>query len=244
MTKHVEILRKDGNVLRGYLELPENAKEILVMFHGFTGNKTEHNGHFRNIARMLAKKNIASLRMDYFGNGESDGEFYEFTFDTAIEDAYLMLDFAKNVEGIEKVDVLGFSLGGAVAANVVTDENCHKLILMSAAGIMPEIAKKSFESWKKLENGNVYNMGFEMSKAFVDSFEGKDMFKNAESFNNKVLVLQGKDDLSVPYLTAARYAVRFPNSLLHIIYDCGHGYDSLESREKAYNYINEFLERF
>ena len=58
MTKHVEIVNVKGFVLRGYLELPENAKRIVCMFHGFTGNKTEHNGHYRNLARLLAKEGI------------------------------------------------------------------------------------------------------------------------------------------------------------------------------------------
>ena len=244
MTKHVEIVRSNGKILRGYLELPENAKEILVMFHGFTGNKTEHDGHFRNIARMLATKNIASIRMDYYGNGESDGEFKDFTFDTALEDAKLILDYAKNVKGIDKVDVLGFSFGGALAANVVTDENCHKLILMSPAGNMPEIVKNAYNTWQKLDNGNVYSAGFEMSYDLVKSLEDRNMFKNDNDFNNKVLIVQGKEDQAVPYLTGARYAVSFPNSLLHIIDNCGHGYDSLENRELLYKYITEFLLQF
>ena len=40
MTKHIEIENIKGFILRGYLELPENAKRIVCMFHGFTGNKT------------------------------------------------------------------------------------------------------------------------------------------------------------------------------------------------------------
>ena len=37
MTKHIEIVNVKGFILRGYLELPENAKRIVCMFHGFTG---------------------------------------------------------------------------------------------------------------------------------------------------------------------------------------------------------------
>ena len=41
----IEIKNCKGFVLRGFLHLPESASEIVVMLHGFTGNKTEHAGH-------------------------------------------------------------------------------------------------------------------------------------------------------------------------------------------------------
>ena len=34
MIKHVEIENVKGFILRGYLDLPENAKKIVVFFHG------------------------------------------------------------------------------------------------------------------------------------------------------------------------------------------------------------------
>ena len=162
MTKHVEIENIKGFILRGYLELPENAKKIVVMYHGFTGNKTEHNGHFRNLARLLAKVGVASIRMDYHGNGESDGEFSDFTFLDAVDDAKRILEYAHNVEGIEEVAILGFSFGGGLAGLIANDENCDQLVLISAAANMPQLTLNKYEGWRKLENGNVYFNGFEL----------------------------------------------------------------------------------
>ena len=241
MTKHVEIENINGFILRGYLELPENAKRIVVMLHGFTGNKTEHNGHFRNLARLLAKKGVASLRMDYHGNGESDGEFNEFEFDAAIDDAKRMAKFASEVEGIKEVCILGFSFGGGLAGLIANDENCDKLVLISAAGNMPELAVKKLETWRKLENGNVYASGFELSTKFVDQIKDQDMYKNTKNFTKNVLVIQAKDDMSVPYLYGVRYAVSYKNANLHIVKGAGHGYDSLENQAELYNKVIEFL---
>lgn len=241
MTKHVEIENVKGFTLRGYLELPENAKIIVVMFHGFTGNKTEHNGHFRNLSRMLASKNIASLRMDYHGNGESGGEFYDFNFDDAIDDALRMIDFAKKIDGIEKVQILGFSFGGAVASLVANDENCDKLLLWSPAGNMPDITKRRYENNLILENGNCYFSGFEMSKNFVDSIINKNMYKNTSNFTKKVLVIHGRKDTSVPYLYGVRYAVSYYDSRLHIIDKSEHGYNAIEERNELYNESLRFL---
>lgn len=241
MTKHLEIINNKGFVLRGYLEMPENANKVVCMFHGFTGNKTEHNGHFRNLARQLAKKNVASIRVDYHGNGESDGEFCDFSFLDALDDAKLIIEFAHNLEGISEVDVLGFSFGGAVASLVTNDNNCDKLVLISAAGNMPELAQNKMVTWRKLENGNVYSNGFELSSKFADEFKGVNMYANAKNFTKDVLVVQARNDLAVPYLYGVKYAVSYKNSRLHLVKDSGHGYDSLENATELYAKVIEFL---
>ena len=241
MIKHVEIENVKGFVLRGYLELPENAKKIVVMFHGFTGNKTEHNGHFRNLARLLAKKGVASIRMDYHGNGESDGEFSDFTFIDSLDDAKRILDYAHNVEGIEEVAILGFSYGGGLASLIANDENCDQLVLISAAANMPQLAQNKYDNWRKLENGNVYSSGFELSKNYADGLIGRDMYENTKNFTKNVLVIQAKNDQAVPYLYGVKYAVSYKNARLHIVKDAGHGYDSLENAQELYSKVVEFL---
>lgn len=241
MIKHIEIENVKGFVLRGYLQLPENATKIVVMFHGFTGNKTEHNGHFRHLARKLASQGVASLRMDYHGNGESDGEFYDFSFNDALDDAIRMIDYAKKVENIKEVYILGFSMGGAIASLVANDKNCDKLVLISAAANMPILASNKMDSWRKLDNGNVYLNGFELSPKFAEELKNKDMYYNTINYNKDVLIIQAKNDMAVPYLYGVKYAVRYKNSRLHLIKESGHGYDSLENANELYSKIIDFL---
>lgn len=241
MIKHVEIENNKGFILRGYLNLPENAKKIAVFFHGFTGNKTEHNGHFRNLSRLLEKESVASLRMDYHGNGESDGEFSDFDFEDALDDAKRMIEYAHSIKGIESVELVGFSFGGAVASMVANDNNCDKLLLISAAGNMNEIARRTFDNATKLENGNAYFSGFEMSENFVKGIEHKDLYQNCNNFDKHILVIHGTKDTSVPYLYGVRYAVAYYNSELYLIDDATHGYEANEQREKLYKKAIEFL---
>lgn len=243
MTKHVEIVNRDGFVLRGYMELPEGATRIVTMFHGFTGNKTEHNGHFRNMARLLAKQGVASIRLDYHGNGESDGEFWDFEFTGALDDAKRIIEYAHNVEGIKEVYVMGYSFGGAVSGMIANDENCDGLVLISAAANMPQLARLRWDNALKLDNGNCYFSGFEMSEKFVTSIENKNMFANTSKLTKDVLVIQAKDDKSVPYINGVKYAVRYKNARLHIVKDSGHGYDSVENRDELYSKCLEFLTR-
>lgn len=242
MIKHVEILNPNKRTLRGYLDLPQGAYKLVVMFHGYTGNKTEHNGFFRTMSRKLSQLGIASLRMDYACNGESDGEFVDFRFDEAINDAKLMLDYAFTVDGIKEVSVLGFSMGGAIASLVCNYKPINKLLLWSPAGDLAKNLRHRYELAPKLENGNVYAPGFEYSLALVESMEKFNFYSEASKFNQPVLIIQGRKDKAVDYLKAVEYAVKFPNSHIHIINDAGHGYDDQNSANELLQKSINFLE--
>ena len=244
MLKHVEIVNKDGRIIRGYHHIPENFNgDMVVFFHGFTGNKTEHDGHFRNLARLLEKEGIASLRMDFSGNGESDGEFYDFTYDTMLPEALQMVDYAKNVEGFKRLIILGFSMGGAVASTVssLIPNDIYKIILWSPAGDMGERIVKRYETLEKNERENVMLGVFEMSKAMYESAKKWDPMKGIDKFLGDVLIVHGRLDKSVDPLIGAKYAVSYKNSHLCYIDGAGHGYDGQDQYEKLYKLSIDFL---
>ena len=241
MVSMVEIKGANDYILRGLLDLPENANEIVVMLHGFTGNRTEHNGHFRTLSRLLSKRNVASLRVDYDCNGESDGEFKDFIFENAVIDALKMVEYAKNIISIEKVYLLGFSMGGAIASIIASNEDISKLILWSPAGNMVHLAHNHYDNAKKLANGNAYFSGFEFSKKFVESIDKFDMYQNTKNYTNEVLIVQGDSDLSVDPNCSYRYNKEFVNSKLHIVKGSGHGYDSYDQMNELYEITLNFI---
>ena len=250
MIKHIELVNEWGKTLRGYLDLPENFNgELVVMFHGFTGNKSEHAYHFRNISRIISKEGFASLRMDFSGNGESDGEFSEFTFDTMFSEAKQIINFAFDYEGVKKVSLLGFSMGGGVSTIMAQEfgNKISKLILWSPAGNIIDLIKKRFENGVELENGNKLTAGyFELSKEMYASVtNGKyNPMENLDKFTNPVLLVHGRNDMSVNYLISMRYALKFYNSLVHIVEGSGHGYDKISEREELYSKTIEFLKYY
>lgn len=247
MIKHVEIVNKNGNVLRGYLDYPENFNgELIVYFHGFTGNKTEHAKHFLNFSRIISKYGYASLRMDFYGNGESDGDFKDFTMDTLISDAQIIINSAFNLNGVKKVSLLGFSMGGGVATYMSGKygNRISKLILWSAAVNINDIIKRRFDASVKLENGNAMHSTFEISTEMYDSLYKYDMLEGITNFTNPVMLIHGRRDQAVDYLYSARTSVLYPNSRLHYINTAGHGYDAIEERDELYAKTLEFLQYY
>lgn len=247
MIKHIELVNQWGKTLRGYLDLPENFNgEMFVMFHGFTGNKSEHAYHFRNISRLMSKEGYASIRLDFSGNGESDGEFKDFTFDTMISEAKQIIDFAFNYPKVEKVSLLGFSMGGGVSAIMAQEygNKLSKLVLWSPSGNIIQLIKNRFENGVELENGNKLTGGyFELSKEMYESVcSGKYYpMENLDKYTNPVLLVHGRNDQAVPYLISMKYALKFYNSNVHIVNGAGHGYDKVSERDELYNATMKFL---
>lgn len=109
----------DGQKLFGIMHLPliQGKVPAVLMFHGLAGNKT---GRFRiyvNLATALAKAGIASLRVDFRGCGDSDGEFSDATVKSFIKDANVSLQHLINHPGIdpERIGLFGRSFGAAIA---------------------------------------------------------------------------------------------------------------------------------
>lgn len=97
MTKQVEITNRDGHILRGIVNIPEDGTRFpaIVNVHGFTGNKSGYKSIYTHTARLLAEHGFASVRFDLYGNGESDGEFEDMTFTGILHDIEDIINWTK-----------------------------------------------------------------------------------------------------------------------------------------------------
>ncbi|MGD9605063.1 MAG: alpha/beta hydrolase family protein [Bacilli bacterium] len=227
MIRHIEINNGEGKILRGYLTTPDHPFSLtVVFFHGFTGNKTEHGHLFRDFSRLLAREGIASLRMDFSGNGESDGTFSDFTFDTMQQEAKLMLNEARKMS--PKVVVLGFSMGGSLAAKLASlnNEVISGAVLWSPAGNISELIQKRYETVKKLPNGDADILGFELSLALYQSTFHYHSYEGLELFTKPVLIIHGEADQAVPWSYGKKYQDCFLNADFLLIPKANHGYDN------------------
>ena len=115
-TCHMKI---DGHNLLGILHRPlhtKNAPAVLIC-HGLAGNKTGRYRLYVTLAKELAKIGIASLRVDFRGCGDSDGEFSEVTVSGFIEDAKQSLQYLIDQKDIDanRIGLFGRSFGAAIA---------------------------------------------------------------------------------------------------------------------------------
>jgi alpha/beta superfamily hydrolase len=87
------------------------GKKLVILCHGFTGNKQESGRLFVLTARALQKAGINALRFDFMGSGDSSGDFNQMSPNTQIQDALDVLKWSQR--RYQKIALLGLSFGGA-----------------------------------------------------------------------------------------------------------------------------------
>jgi alpha/beta superfamily hydrolase len=86
------------------------GKRLVILCHGFTGHKIEHSRLFVLTARALQKAGLNALRFDFWGSGDSSGDFNEISPNSQIRDALDVLAWGRR--RYKKVAYLGLSFGG------------------------------------------------------------------------------------------------------------------------------------
>src|SRR5690625_321666 len=73
-----------------------NERQIrpgVVMLHGFTGNKVGPHRMFVKMAERLSELGIVTLRFDFRGSGDSEGNFEDASFRGEVDDALRACDY-------------------------------------------------------------------------------------------------------------------------------------------------------
>lgn len=227
-------LKVNNKTIRGLLSTPDNGKykNLIPMFHGFTGHKNEHAYLFKQLTKQFVELGYATIRFDFSGNGDSDGEFEEMTFDTLMDEARAIMKYAYEISN-KKLIPLGFSMGGCINSIVSAEleELVEKVILISPAGNM-NVLSKSKEQYKKNQTDYLMDLGgFYLSQSFIDSFQ-RDLMSHVSNFKKPVIIIQGSLDQSVPLDVSKKYHSLYPNSSLNIVEGAPHGYSTVDFRKE------------
>jgi uncharacterized protein len=155
-------VESDGGTVVGTLSLPAGEPApIVLLFHGFTGNRDElavantTEGVFARTARLLADAGYASLRIDFRGSGESDGEFADTTFEGQISDGLKAVEVMTSdprVDG-ENLAIIGWSQGGLVATAVAGRSGVPDAVALWAAVATPEETFAGIVGAENIEKG-------------------------------------------------------------------------------------------
>lgn len=242
MQKYVELVVK-GKTLRGFVHLPNKTwDKIVVMFHGFTGHKNENAYMFRNLARGLEQLGIASVRFDFSGSGDSDGQFKDMTYFTELEEAVSIMKWTKEVYPKARMFALGFSLGGAVLAqaSLQVKDLLERIVLISPAGSIKNSFKNLIDNKPRV--GNCVDMGgYLMSVAVYETIKDFDFYQNLEKFDKQVLIIHGEKDQAVPLEYGVRYREIYPNAKMITIPEAPHGYSTVTMRKELFEHIIRYI---
>lgn len=244
-TEKVNFKNSRGKNLVGILHTPEKKTDYIVTIaHGFTSNKDRK--RLVDVSNIYAKNNIAYLRFDFCGSGESDRD--EITVENQIDDLKSAIKFVKD-KGYKKIGLQGESLGGLVSIFAYNKDICTMVLwapVTKPEKVEPSIVQEG-ASREELEK-----KGFIVKKKDGREFViPKKCFEERENFNREellgkincpVLILHGDMDDAVP-LEHSKEAVKIlKNSKLEIIKGGGH---KLDNNEKVFylslNWFKKYL---
>lgn len=200
--RHCVVLENEGQKIFGMLHLPLKTDDkkvaAVLMCHGFAGNKSGRYRIYVHLAQALAKAGIASLRIDFRGSGDSEGDFSDMTVESEVSDVITGLEFLRSHPKINesRIGVLGNSFGGAIAILAASRYGHIKSLVLLAALFNSQQWR---QKWEKLQmkggdssvveeimrtyDGNV------PGKAFYQSFFKMDVEPHLPNLNGMPLLL-------------------------------------------------------
>lgn len=243
MQKYYE-LKTDKGIMRGYFHVPNKDRyPVCIIFHGFTGLHTGTKFSYTTISRILEERGIGTIRLDFLGTGDSDLLFRDMTFKDELECAILILKKVKSMSSVTDIYLLGHSMGGAIASEVAKlyPNVIKKMCLWAPAFNLSE----AIEYLKgKVPQADYYDhSGFEISNEFVEDIISRDFYKDLDIYKNKLMIIHGTKDTTVPYKISNRYLRLFYHPIFYPIENASHNYDNLEHINKVIELTCQFLSK-
>ncbi|VEL97523.1 hypothetical protein ALT761_02527 [Alteromonas sp. 76-1] len=198
---------------KGVLEKPSctakndsnaNVKGAVLLIHGWAGQKDEVGDLYKDLAHQLSTHCIASVRFDVRGEAEREASNYTLssTFKSRVEDAQAGLDYLQAQYPSTKLVVVGFSLGGATAMELVsTHPKAFEGLVLWSTALNPNEVVTNTQNFKEVRQA--LEEGQSTIKSWVDltltrkhvvGMLGYNPIRNLGDFEGKMLAIRGAND--------------------------------------------------
>ena len=223
----------DGIKLNAKLERPMNAGgncPLVIILHGFTGHMEER--HLVAVSETLNEIGFATLRVDLYGHGNSEGTFHDHTLYKWLTNTMTVIDYARSLYFVTDLYLCGHSQGGltAVLAGGMKHEVIQGIILLSPACMIPELARKGellgtkFDPNHLPEELQVWGE-WTLGNNYIRVAQTLHVEEAIDRYDGPVLIVQGDQDDPGLIRSAVDAAKRYRNCKLVMIEGDTHCYD-------------------
>lgn len=239
-------LTVDNMLLRGVVRTPDGPGPFptVIFYHGFS---VDHIGMMRLHelwARRCVKEGWACVRFDFYGVGESDGDFEEMRYLDEFKEAKAIYRWTEKQPYVntKKIFLSGHSLGGALASDVAPIMQPAGLILWAPGNtayydISNRVQAVPGEYAEKYDVGGLYVAG-----AFLDQLRKVDIVGLAKGYKGKVLIVHGEKDEKVPVASIGPYLDLYGDQATRVIIrGSNHQYSMVRWKEEVYDESVKFI---
>lgn len=217
-------LENEGKRIFGVLHKPLSVSPCPIVFfcHGFAGNKCGRHRMYVNLAKKFSEIGIASLRIDFRGSGDSEGELIDMTLDSEVSDGLLALKYIEKLPFIDssRIGIFGRSLGGAVAIMLARRYGKAKSLALWAPVFHAEQWKEDWHHAKtKISNNIPLDLAMRVNghvagEGFVKQLFEMSLEKELRELEKVPLLhLHGEKDMTVKIDHANHYLSSRKNSM-------------------------------
>lgn len=181
----------------------------FVFCHALAEEKLWAHRVFVSFARELARRGHPVLRFDFTGNGDSSGEFSDWSLDTGLGEIGMAIDELKARTGASLVGLLGLRLGATLAGvaaeerddvgalalwSPIVDGNRYvqdllRVNLMTQMAVYREVRADREALARALEGGATVNIdGYEMSRPLYEQLSALRLADGPKRFAGPCLI--------------------------------------------------------
>ncbi|MBN1130359.1 MAG: alpha/beta fold hydrolase [Chitinispirillaceae bacterium] len=222
-----------------------------VLCHGFTGHRIGPGYLFVRLSREMETVGVSSLRFDFRGSGESDGQFKDMTVDAMLSDLSSAVRLVRERFVPDHLLILGHSLGGMIAALYCSKNNADGIALLSPVADPSGLIRRRNDLINAGPNaaGFYENGPHEISRPFIDSLKNIDPpALLAGSFRGRLLLIQGDADASISVAESARYVEATGAADIetgyYILKNADHNFSTVSHMREAVSRVTTWVKGF
>lgn len=202
---------------------------MVILMHGFMSDKRDR--VINAVAARLRQANIAYVRFDFNGHGESKGDFQNMTVIKEIEDAQSVYEYVRTLDYVGEIALLGHSQGGVVAgmlAGKLGAERISRLVLMSPAAVLRDNALDGIMFGVRFDPDNIPEyitvFGHRVGRAYLQTAQNLPIYETVAQYTGKICIIHGTEDSIVPYSYGVRFSEDNENAIVHLIEGDDHAF--------------------
>jgi len=207
-SQRVSFTGSEGRLLGGILDAPESPPiGFVLMAHCFTCSK-DLKASVR-ISRGLAEAGWGTLRFDFAGLGNSEGDFAETNFRTNRLDLLAAASYLAETHQAPSL-LVGHSFGGAAAISVANElDSVRGVVALAAPSETSHLANVLVQLDPRIESegrGSVVIGGrsFPIARQMLEDFRQYDFTKDIARLKKSLLIFHSPTDATVGYHHAMR----------------------------------------